>query len=254
MTALYLSTRGTAPEIASLASFVGAKRQPKVLLSFFYLKKMDKKDGGRARLDPLRRMLDSGAYSAFTLKKKIDIEALIAEINSGGWAEAAALDAIGDPETSARNAEYMKSKCPGVIPTFHFGEPWEFLAEYVRGYPKVGLGGLVPVRNKADRLAWLEECFARAYPKKFHIFGVMDRDTLMRFPFHSADSTSWEASALRFGNYAFADGQRLPFGRPGPRAAVGGETYLVPEVVKYMRLEDEVGARWREEFGRQGWS
>jgi hypothetical protein len=254
-TTLYLGTIGTSPELASLASYAGKKEKPAVLMSFHFLPQIRKTSEELFRtVKSFGCMLDSGAYSARRMKKEIDIEALIVEVKSGGWKEAAALDSIGDPETSYRNAMHMAEKGADAFPTFHYGEPWEYLRKYAAMAGKVGLGGLVPVKSSSDRDAWLSECFSRIWPKKTHGFGVMGEDTLMKFPFHSVDSTSWEAGALCFGNYQFAAGQKLGMGRPKARAAVGGlETYLRPEVAWYMRLEKMVQARWAPEFRRQGW-
>ncbi len=199
-----------------------------------------------------RTMLDSGAFTAKSKGKKIDIDALVKEIKEGGWHEAAALDVIGDPEASYKNAKYMKKAGVSAFPTFHYGEPWEFLQQYAKEFDKVGLGGLVPVKSAADRNAWLEQCMARIWPHKTHAFGVMGRDSLMRFPFHSVDSTSWEASALRFGGYSFAAGQNFGLVN-GKAVAKVGLTHLRPEALHYMKLEKEVKARWAGEFRKQGW-
>lgn len=255
MTTLYLGTIGTSPELATLASFAEEQTKPAVLMSFYFLKNIQKTNAGQYQtIKGFKTMLDSGAYTAKSKNKKIDIDALISEIKSGGWNECAALDVIGNPEESYKNASYMKSKGVSAFPTFHYGEPWEFLQEYAKNFDKVGLGGLVPVKSAVERNAWIAECMSRIWPKKTHAFGVMGRDSLMRFPFHSVDSTSWEAGALCFGGYAFANGQNLGLGRPKARAAVGGkETYLRPECQHYLKLEKEVKARWADEFKKQGW-
>ena len=255
-TILYLGTIGTSPELASLASFADKPERPSVLMSFHFLPQIRKTNEEQYKtVRGFDCMLDSGAYSASKKKVGIDIEALIAEIRTGGWKEAAALDSIGDPEASYKNACRMAEAGVKAFPTFHYSEPWEYLIKYAAMSDKVGLGGLVSVKSKDDRNAWLEECFARVWPKKFHGFGVMGEDSLMRFPFHSVDSTSWEAGALCFGNYQFAAGQKLGMGGPKARAAVGGaETYLKPEIIWYMRLERMVRARWAPEFKRQGWA
>ncbi len=253
MTILYLGTIGTAPELASLASFAEDAHKPSVLMSFYFLEQIRKTNEPQyKKVRTFNTMLDSGAFTAKSKNKPIDIDALIKEIKTGGWNECAALDVIGDPEASYKNAQYMKKKGVDAFPTFHFGEPWEFLVQYAKEFPKVGLGGLVPVKSAQDRNAWLDQCMARIWPKKTHAFGVMGRDSLMRFPFHSVDSTSWEAGALRFGGYSFASGQNLGLGK-GKAVAKVGATHLRPEALHYMKLEREVKLRWATEFRKQGW-
>lgn len=250
MTMLYLGTTGDKEQVSALVAAAEIDSRPGGLVSFWYLPiiKMNKalEDWCRGK-----RFLDSGAFTAQTKKKPIDIDALIEEVNSGRWAEAAALDVIGDPEKSARNAEYMATKCPGIIPVFHFGEPWEFLQEYARKYEKVGLGGIVPVKSVRDREAWLDECFSRIWPKKTHLFGCISRKVLMKYPVHSADSTGWCSSQM-YGTFNMMGGAKLGLNRPKMRAAVG-KNYLLPEIAIFRRLQIELEARWRGEFKKQGW-
>jgi hypothetical protein len=254
MTILYLGTIGTAPELATLASYEKEAVKPSVLMSFYFLDQIRQTNEYRYKVvRTYRNMLDSGAYTAKSKNKPIDIGALIKEIKEGGWYEAAALDVIGDPEASYRNAVYMREQGAKCFPTFHFGEPWEYLLTYAKNFDKVGLGGLVPVKNAEERNAWLAECMSRIWPKKTHAFGVMGRDTLMKFPFHSVDSTSWEAGALRFGQYQFMGAVNLGLNRPKARAAAKSEMYLRPESDHYLRLEREVQTRWKAEFQKQGW-
>lgn len=257
MTKLYLGTIGTPPELASLATFWEQEDQPSVLVSFYFLSKIAKVSPGRfKKIKALNTMLDSGAYTASTKNKKIDIDALINEIKIGGWNECAALDVIGDPVQSAKNAEYMNKAGVNAFPTFHFGEPWEFLIEYAKHYDKIGLGGLVPIKGSVEQDEWLGQVFNRIWPKKTHVFGVMERDCLMRYPFHSCDSTSWQANVLRFGKYSFLSGKRLQKlgGRPQSKKAMGGlETYLIPEIKSFLLFEKHIQSRWRQDFIKQGW-
>lgn len=140
---------------------------------------------------PASLMLDSGAFSAHKSGKTISIDELIVEAQKPEWDEAVALDVIGDPDGSHRNAEYMLSKgCSKAMPVFHFGDPWDHLLDYAARWPKVGLGGMVGVNTK-KLLPWIEQCFARTWPKKLHSFGRCEDDVLVRFPFHSADTATW---------------------------------------------------------------
>lgn len=140
---------------------------------------------------PCSMMLDSGAFSAHRIGEAIDIDALIAEAQKPVWDEVVSLDVIGDAAGSHRNAEYMLAKgCAKAMPVFHFGDPWEYLDDYAKRWPKVGVGGMVGISTK-KLLPWLEQVFARAWPKKLHSFGRCEEDILIRFPFHSADTATW---------------------------------------------------------------
>lgn len=252
MTAIYLAAIADGEQVEALASFNDPDRKPNVLISFHYLKNF-KKGGGVERLISRghRLMLDSGAYSAWTLGKKIDMDKLCEEAKTGRWDEVVALDEIGNAEVSATNAKEMKKKGLDVMPVFHFGDPWEVLTEYKTNFNKVGLScclGEAP----SESIQWVEECFSRAYPYKFHSFGWIKEDVLMRFPFHSGDSSSWVLSAHGFGRWKFANGQHLGLSRKAGRDAAG-KTNLKPEVEWYLKLQDRLRARWKNEFAKNNW-
>lgn len=249
MTTIYLATIPGSQSTVPLLSYRDQKEKPAILISFAYL------PGLRSILDQLkgyRLMLDSGAFTAHTKGKQVDLVALTQEAKTGRWKEVAALDVIGNPEASLKNALLMKEQGVNVMPTFHYGEPWEFLATMAAKFDKVALGGLVPVKSPIDKRAWIEECFARAYPKKFHCFGWIHEETLLQYPFHSADSSGWYG-AVRFGHWGFAGGQKLGLNRPKAKA-VCGDMYLKPEIELVLRLQKKVQARWRQEFSKQGWN
>ena len=141
-------------------------------------------------------VLDSGAYSVLTSGRKIDLSEYIEVCkrlqvgrDSSKLVEVFALDVIGDPERSARNVEIMVREGVRAIPTFHFGSQWSYLEELARKYEKIALGGLV-ARGAGGhgtrlsckmKLKWLEQCFARIWPKWIHGFGCCDRRLLNGF-------------------------------------------------------------------------
>lgn len=195
---------------------------------------------------PARTMLDSGAYSAWKSGLTIDFEGLCQEAKDGGWNEVVALDVIGDGEKSLANALEMKSRGLTVIPVFHFAEPWDILAEYKKHFERIGLSGSGAPRNPYQK--WLEQCFARAYPAKFHGFGLATKSIMFKFPFYTVDTASW-ASTVRFGRTLTHPKLRIPRQRE-----IGDEGYDVRfEILTYLRVEKEVQERWRAEFNKNGW-
>lgn len=253
MTTLYLGFGSSGAQIESLMA-VEKPDRPAILVSYLYLKLFRKAAAGyEAKMKNNKMFLDSGAYTAMTMGKAVDIDGLIKEGLEGGWDECAALDVVGDPEKGLANARYMKGKGSKAFPTFHFGEPWHYLESMCKEFDKVGLGGIVPIKSTPDRMAWLDEVFARAYPKKFHLFGWLAEDPLMKYPFHSADSCGWEMGPACFGTYQFAGGQNLGMRRKTVVEKVG-LTYMKPEVEVLMRLQRKVRARWAVEFKKRGWA
>jgi hypothetical protein len=186
-------------------------------------------------------MLDSGAFTIWKSGGQVDLSALVAEAQSGLWNHVVALDVVGDPVASSRNAHQMQAAGLDVVPVFHFGEPWSLLAEYCADFTHVGLSCRFG-EPKQDSLRWLEQCFARGWPHRFHSFGWCERGMLLRFPFFSADTASWTNSPVNFGNWR-RYGQHLPLKMSKPTAS-----YLHAEIGHYRALADEVTVRWSKEW------
>lgn len=174
----------------------------------------------------VKLFIDSGAFSAWTKGKIIDVDEYISFINTykDHLTICASVDTIpGKPRTSyiasqedvAKAAQgtwenflYMRSKMDDVnklLYTFHTGEPWEFLEralEYEddRGpINYIAFGGLVG-KNKDVIKVFLAKAFdiigKKSRPNlKIHAFGMTRLDILEEYPFTSADSTSWLQTA-----------------------------------------------------------
>lgn len=146
---------------------------------------------------PVEIFADSGAFSAFTLGKKLDPGAYIE------WAERfedtidvfAGPDVIGDPDATAYWTRVMRGRIrtKPVLPTFHIGEDWRYLHEYVEEYDYIALGGLVPFAAETATLSrWLRGAFSRIPSSvRTHGFGMTSLGVLMDYPWYSVDSTTW---------------------------------------------------------------
>lgn len=184
---------------------------------------------------PRKHMLDSGAFSAWRSGYTIDIDALIEECKNPIWDEQVGLDVIGSWEGSLENANYMLAKECHAMPVFHIGDPWELLTEYCERWPKVGLSCRFGEPTN-DSYKFYDQCFARAWPHKFHSFGWMGQ-VLYRYPFHSADASSWQQAPLAYGNSKTY----------GPMK--GASNQLMGKVVRhdlayYMTMEKRLKHRW----------
>lgn len=137
--------------------------------------------------------LDSGAFSAWTRKIKIDIDeyAEFVKQYKNNITVYANLDVIGDSVGTVKNQRYLESKGLHPLATFHIGSPYSELESMVKEYDYIALGGLVGV-PKARRIQHLDKCFRIIRDKvKVHGFGVGDLDILLRYPFYSVDNTNW---------------------------------------------------------------
>ena len=72
-----------------------------------------------------RTIGDSGAYSAMSLGKPVDLDQFAewAERNRPYLAWTASLDAIGDPDRTWKNYRYLTRNGLDVVPTVHFPAP-----------------------------------------------------------------------------------------------------------------------------------
>ena len=167
--------------------------------------------------------IDSGAFSAWTKGKVIDVDAYIKWIND----RAEYIDLYGQidvipgdrnsgklptheevreaAQKTWENYLYMRPKMKkpeGLLYTFHVGEPIEFLKQALEWtdengdyIPYIALGGMVG-KPAEVRDRFLEQCFDAIAKSsnphvKVHAFGMTDRNLLMKYPITSADSTSW---------------------------------------------------------------
>lgn len=180
--------------------------------------------------NPIKIFVDSGAFSAWTLGTKIDVDDYIDLINNNkDYIEvAASVDCIpGVPHSTTvatheevvkscedtwNNFLYMRSKMDDVnklLYTFHVGEPWKFLKQALEYEDKHGkltyiaLGGLVGKNSKLiyNFIKQATQIIKESNNPnvRVHIFGVTNLKTLRSFKITSADSTTWVKGAA-YGN------------------------------------------------------
>ena len=180
----------------------------------------------KEKAESLKLFIDSGAFSAWTKGKKIDVDEYISFINANKeyFTICASVDVIpGTPKASQiasaaetrkaaeatwENFLYMRSKMDDpnkLLWTFHAGEPWELLERGLnyqddRGMINyIGFGGLVG-KNKDVIETFLNKAFeiirnSKNPNVKIHAFGMTRLNFLEEYPFTSADSTSWLQTA-----------------------------------------------------------
>lgn len=150
--------------------------------------------------------LDSGAFSAATVGKEIDIDRYIAFIKKykPSLDVYATLDVIGDWQATVENTEYIESKGLEPLPVFHYKSPRAELERMCAKYDYIALGGLVPIARQRTKLrSWLDFCFSViGTSTKVHGLGMTGVWCLERYPFYSVDSTAY-LSASRFGASSF---------------------------------------------------
>lgn len=167
-------------------------------------------------------ILDSGAFSAWTQGKKIDIDKYAnfclehidkitymvnLDVIPGRFGEKYVKSQ--EVEASAaqgwKNYEYLLSRGlphDRLLPVFHQGENFSWLKRMVEeGIPYIGISPAND-RTTREKIIWLDKCMVYAldnigYPLlKFHGFGVTAVSILRRYPWFSCDSISWYKQAI----------------------------------------------------------
>ena len=158
-------------------------------------------------------LIDSGAFSAWTQGKEINLDDYIEFcLQHIDIADAVVnLDVISkdrfsmgtkeSAELTLRNQKIMEQAGLSPLPVFHIGEPFEYLEYYINHYDYIGLGGMVG-KSKQTLSSWLDVvferyiCDERGYPKvKVHGFGLTSVSLMVKYPWYSVDSTTWTVNA-----------------------------------------------------------
>jgi len=244
MTHLYLAASSNIGTISrALDAWDWSARPLNVLLAFPYLRQY------RQRLathwTAKRTMLDSGAFTAFQLGHTIDLAALCSESKRVAWTETVALDVIGDWRGSLRNYTQMVLSGSPAMPVFHIGDPWWLLDLYASSGRKIGLGGLVG-RSLGEIIAFCDRVFARCWPWRFHAFGQAREELLLRFPFDSADSTSWMRPATYAGGVTLRGPNKVARAY-GCNGRTLGPT-LRYSIERLLEFEQRLAVHWQREL------
>jgi hypothetical protein len=143
--------------------------------------------------------IDSGAFSAMSLNKEINIDEYCKFIIDTGARTYAGLDVIGNAAQTRANNEYMiKQYGLKPIPTFHLGSNIDDLAALM-DYSYIALGGLVFSSGVTDHCDKVWAYILKNNPRlKVHGFGLTNFDLMARYPWYSVDSSSYKG-CRRFG-------------------------------------------------------
>lgn len=165
----------------------------------------------RAAMPCGRIMIDSGAYTAYTVGKviRLDEYAEYLERWKGSWDHAVTLDVIGDPKATRANTHKLHRRGIPVMPVFTRGDtPADFDAMVKEsGYVCVGGGVGMPEKVAVKRLAALQRR-AEELGGGIHALGVGGMNALRRIRPYSADSSNI-AGAFRYGYLICYEGQRF---------------------------------------------
>jgi len=199
--------------------FVTRKHKCSILLSYFLIRNK-KQIVPILSTYPADILLDCGAFSAWSLNSKIQLDEYVKFVveNSHLFEKILSLDEIQKDNTSQAKIESGKKSYenylvmrkfvpyPKLVPVFHFEEDFSLLEQYIKdGNDVIGLGGLAGSfkpgsKGKLDvkrSMCWFAKIFTTFSKQKFHGLGMFSKTLLLTFPFYSVDSTHW----LQTGRY-----------------------------------------------------
>jgi hypothetical protein len=167
--------------------------------------------------DKFSFILDSGAFSAWTRKSEIDINAYISYIleNDEYIDYIVNLDVIPGEWGRVPTKEESEKAClkgfynyyymidnginkDKLIHVFHQGDDYKYLKKMMREC--TDYIGISPAndKNTTQKISWLDEVFSnyicneKGIPQiRTHGFGVTSFSILFRYPWYSVDSTTW---------------------------------------------------------------
>ena len=196
--------------------FVIGQGGKNILFSYAYLKDCSflKKYKG------LNILVDSGAFTAWTKDKQVDIDEYIEYIEKqirpiekchnvniinldvipGSFGNRPTREQIGESaKQGMKNYLYMKSKGIETIHTYHMYESKEVLDEIKKHCSYIGISPANDASVKA-RIEWLKGVYYDLrIDYKTHILGFTAKSMLEVIPVYSCDSVEWQTGAM-FGN------------------------------------------------------
>lgn len=205
-----------------------------ILESYHYVKSQRYVDVMRS--DDAKVFLDSGAFSAYFLGAKLDLNEYCNYIKTNldlirvedGVLMASVLDGIGDPQLTYENQLKMEELGVRPLPCFHYGEDERYLEWYIQNYEYITLGGMVPI-STTQLYKWLDRIWEKYLTDsngnirvKVHGFGLTSIPLMERYPWHSCDSSSW-VQATAFGSIVIPEHGPIAVSEKSPSRHIKGQ-------------------------------
>lgn len=192
---IYFVTAGLKEELSVIRDI----QPPNILCSYWYFKNKRLSDLCDYLNYRPNILLDSGAYSAFTKGKSVNVLDYIDYIqrNFDYIEHYVSLDVIGDTYLTWAFYDIMKYHKLNPIPVYHYGDPLELLHKYVeRGEQRIALGATAPIKNKTFVADWCIELKGQFPAIEFHLLGSSSKKVVSCGALSSCDSTAWYIRAV----------------------------------------------------------
>ncbi len=214
-------------------------------------------------------IFDSGAFSVWTLGKKIEFDEYLnacqkiikkykhklhslsivnLDVIPGEWRRKPTKEEVEESAKLGRE-NFLRLKDKGImtIPVFHQHEEMEWLYKMEKDADYIGISPANDLTTK-QRIPWMDKVYSYLKDRiKTHSFGGISKSLLERYPLFSGDGSSW-SSLVRFG-------QSIRHSRGGKigayeKASVkhGGKKaiyFLAKDVRTYLKLEKYITDLWK---------
>ena len=192
---VYFVTAGLREEIEVIRKV----RPPRLLCSYWYFKNRSMREFCNAIGYLPEVMLDSGAYSAFTKGRSVNLFDYMKYIveNDEYISQYVSLDVIGDTFTTKAYYEIMRNKGFRPIPVYHYGCDPLLLQYYAEnGAKTVALGNTVKIYDKNEVARWCKEIRERFPDIDLHLLGSSSHKIMACGAVASCDSSAWYVRAV----------------------------------------------------------
>lgn len=200
--------------------------------------------------------LDSGAFTFQRTGEVVPLETYAKFVIDYKADIAASMDVIGDAQKTDANFRALRKMGANVVPVVHSNWPTKLIEQYVEENEFILAGGMVPLAKTPEKLhSFLNTIFrtaAKHWPRKVHAFGITGDKLLERYPFYSADSTSWLAYA-RFGNSLWGGTPLTKFvakTKPGHGKCKSEVLYIKQRALHLTRLWERRGIVWDDQLSK----
>lgn len=207
MTKLCLAIGGG--ELKEEILFQELSKSKYILTSFYYFK-------DKLPFEVDLHLVDSGAFTFFSSKKKIDIDGYltdyIAYINKYDIKHFFELDIdviVGYEKVLELRERLERETGKKCIPVWHMSRGKDEFIKMIKEYDYASIGGVVnkeSIINHKDKFHLLNK-LARKHGCKLHGLGVTD-NSVDNYGFYSVDSTTW-SSGRRFAKTFMFDGEKM---------------------------------------------
>lgn len=211
---------------------------PNLLLSFG----VDAKSSSKHYLDK-DVLIDSGAFSIFTIGKKLDINDYLKFIQTlpQHW-NFISFDVIPKDKKSKKETEataeatfenylFLSKHVKNIVPVYHYGEDFKWVKKYLDYTDYICAGRLLG--NLKESIRSYNEVFKITGTKyKVHGLACTDLQLLYKFPFYSVDSITYKKY--------YIDGSKMYW-------AMGALKSLSYDNIRYwMYVEQQITKLWKE--------